>query len=116
MKKETYVKVNTVVRSTMKGATSVMVLKTRVTVIAGGISWGCTNGQRNSGGKQYGHTTAVTKERREKQRKALRVLKTMVNEFTVCDLDQRILVGLISNLNMQRFRYAQFPQFLASHQ
>jgi hypothetical protein len=35
----------------MKGATSVIVLKTRVTVIAGGISWGCTNGQRNSGEK-----------------------------------------------------------------
>jgi hypothetical protein len=116
MQEKTHVKVNTVVRSTMKGATSVMVLKTRVTVMAGGMSWGCTDDQCNLDEKQrIGRTTAATKERRERQRWALRVLKIMVDELMGVGWRTRsnkMMLRLISHLPLDS---CVDPQSAARH-
>jgi hypothetical protein len=98
----------------MKGATSVMVLKTRVTVMAGGMSWGCTDGQCNLDGKQrIGRTTAATKERRERQRRALRVLKIMVDELMGVGWrtgSNKMMLKLISHLPISTVVSIRSPQ------
>jgi hypothetical protein len=98
----------------MKGATSVMVLKTRVTVMAGGMSWGCTDGQCILDVKQrIGRTTAATKERRERQRRALRVLKIMVDELMGVGWrtgSNKMMLKLISHLPISTVVSIRSPQ------